>query len=96
VKVTFAPVETSSLTATLMIGVPSGNAILTVPISGTASAQAASTSPFDFAVRNVSEASGQFLIVSEPLRTSMLPIYGQAVDRCRCKAWRYEACGCET
>lgn len=96
VKVTFAPVETSSLTATLMIGVPSGNAIITVPIMGTASAQAASTSPFDFPVRNVSEASGQFLIFSEPLRTSMLPIYGQTVDLCRCKACRYEACGCET
>jgi hypothetical protein len=69
VKVTFAPVETSSLTATLMIGVPSSNAIITVPIIGAASAQAASTSPFDFAVRNASEASVQFLMFSEPLRT---------------------------
>lgn len=69
VKVTFAPVETSSLAATLMIALPSSNTIITVPIIGTANAQAALTPPFDFGVKNVFEVSDQFLSLPGPVRT---------------------------
>lgn len=75
-KVTFDPQETcavgashcpSPLTATLLIAIPSSNTIIPVPITGTASAQAASIPLFDFGGNGL-KASGQLLISPGPLQ----------------------------
>lgn len=98
VTVTFAPQETcavgappaecpSTLTARLLIAVPSSSTIMTAPITGTAtSAHAVSTPQFDFGVENALEASAHKSLIFPGLSGTF------AANTDRRKPWQF---GCE-